>query len=167
MERTGISRRGALTSAASLGVALPVLAACGEDEPEPASDGDTQSPGTSDPPQEPETTTPETQETEESEEPPNDGGGGIASATDVPVGGGLILAKERLVITQPTKGEFKGFTAICTHAGCTVNSVTDTINCPCHGSQYSIDDGSVVGGPAPSGLASKELVVESGSINLA
>jgi Rieske Fe-S protein len=167
MERTGISRRGALTSAASLGVALPVLAACGEDEPESVSDSSTRSPSASDTPQESETTAPETEATEKTEEPPEGGGGGIASAADVPVGGGLILAKEQLVITQPTKGEFKGFTAICTHAGCTVNAVTDTINCPCHGSMYSIEDGSVVGGPAPSGLAAKELVVESGSINLA
>jgi Rieske Fe-S protein len=51
--------------------------------------------------------------------------------------------------------------------GCTVGSVSDTINCPCHGSMFSIEDGSVVGGPAPSGLATKDLVVEGGSINLA
>ena len=167
MERTGISRRGALTSAASLGVALPVLAACGEDEPEPASDSETQSPSASDPPQEPETTAPETQETEEPEEPPNDGGGGIARTSEVPVGGGLILAKQAVVITQPTKGEFKGFSSTCTHMGCTVNSVSDTINCPCHGSMFSIEDGSVVGGPAPSALAAKDLVVDGGSINVA
>ena len=44
---------------------------------------------------------------------------------------------------------------------------TDTINCPCHGSAYSIDDGSVVGGPAPAPLAEEKLVVEGGSIDLA
>jgi Rieske Fe-S protein len=85
----------------------------------------------------------------------------------VPVGGGLILAKQSVVITQPTKGEFKGFSSTCTHMGCTVGSVSDTINCPCHGSTFSIEDGSVVGGPATSGLPAKELVVDGGSINLA
>ncbi len=162
MERTGVSRRGALTSAASLGVALPVLAACGEDEPESASDISTQSPSASDTPQEPETT-----ETEATEPPPKDDAGGIASTSEVPVGGGLILAEQAVVITQPTKGDFKGFSSTCTHMGCTVNSVSATINCPCHGSRFSIEDGSVVGGPAPSGLAAKKVIVESGSINLA
>ncbi len=167
MERTGISRRGALTSAASVGVALPVLAACGGDEPDAASDPTSPS-GSSSAPQTTEPTAPNTDKTDEIKEPaPDDGGGGIASAADVPVGGGMILAKQELVITQPTKGEFKGFTAICTHAGCTVTSVTDTINCPCHGSQFSIDDGSVVGGPAPSALPAKDVVVDGDAINLA
>lgn len=167
MERTGISRRGALTSAASLGVALPVLAACGEDEP--ASTGSDPSPtsATSNTPPETETTAPETDKPEKTKETPEDGGGGIASTADVPVGGGLILAQQAVVITQPTKGDFKGFSSTCTHMGCTVGSVSDTINCPCHGSMFSIEDGSVVGGPAPAGLAAKDVVVDGGSINLA
>ncbi len=164
MARTGVSRRGALTSAASLGVALPVLAACGDDEPEAGSDP-TPTNTASETPQETEASVPETDKPEKSEEPPDRGG--IASAADVPVGGGLILAQQSVVITQPTKGEFKGFSSTCTHMGCTVGSVSDTINCPCHGSMFSIEDGSVVGGPAPSGLATKDLVVEGGSINLA
>ena len=78
----------------------------------------------------------------------NNGGGGgdvVASTTDVEVGGGLILADQRVVITQPNDGEFRGFSAVCTHQACTVSSVSEgTINCPCHGSRYSIEDGSVV-----------------------
>jgi len=34
-----------------------------------------------------------------------------------------------------------------------------TIDCPCHGSQFSIKDGSVVGGPAPSPLAAQAIRV--------
>ena len=79
----------------------------------------------------------------------------------------MILAEQKLVITQPTKGDFKGFTAVCTHQGCLVDEVTDTINCPCHGSMYSIEDGSVVGGPAPASLAEEKLVVDGDSIDLA
>ena len=71
------------------------------------------------------------------------GGGTVARAADVPPGGGLIVGD--LVITQPASGEFRGFTTTCTHQGCTVTSVSDgTINCPCHGSRFSIQDGSVV-----------------------
>jgi nitrite reductase/ring-hydroxylating ferredoxin subunit len=67
----------------------------------------------------------------------------------VPVGGGVILTDQNIVVTQPTKGTFEGFGATCTHQGCQVASVAaGTINCPCHGSQFSIEDGSNVTGPS-------------------
>jgi Rieske Fe-S protein len=75
------------------------------------------------------------------------GGAGTVLATtgEVEVGGGLVVSEHRVVITQPTAGDFRAFSAICTHLGCTVTSVSDgTINCPCHGSRFSIEDGSVV-----------------------
>ena len=167
MDRSGISRRGALTGA-SLGLTLPVLAACGDDEPETSSDsgspsgrssasGTPESP-TSDPPSESPTNT-------QKKEPKGDGG--IAATADVPVGSGVILTAQKVVITQPTEGDFKGFTAVCTHRGCTVNTVTDTINCRCHGSMFSIETGEPVGGPAPSPLAEKPLAVRGDSIDLA
>lgn len=79
-------------------------------------------------------------------EPPQDeSDGALAQVDEVEVGGGVINAGERVVITQPAGGDFRGFTAICTHMGCTVSSVNNgTINCACHGSRYSIEDGSVV-----------------------
>ena len=59
----------------------------------------------------------------------------------------------RVVVTQPTAGEFRGFGIVCTHDGCELNAVANgTINCPCHGSRYAITDGSVVRGPARTGL---------------
>jgi Rieske Fe-S protein len=91
--------------------------------------------------------------------------GSIAAAADVPVGGGLVVKDKKVVITQPKKGVFKGFTAVCTHAGCIVSTVADgTINCPCHGSKYSIADGSVVHGPAPRPLAEMPVAVDGGQI---
>jgi len=91
--------------------------------------------------------------------------GSIAAAADVPVGGGLVVKDKKVVITQPKKGEFKGFTAVCTHAGCIVSTVADgTINCPCHGSKYSITDGSVVRGPPPGPHAQMPLAVDGGQI---
>lgn len=75
--------------------------------------------------------------------PPDGDGEVLVSTGDVEVGGGVILGD--VVVTQPSDGEFKGFSAICTHQGCTVASISDgTINCPCHGSRFSIEDGSVV-----------------------
>jgi len=96
------------------------------------------------------------------------GGGGaavLAKTSDVPVGGGTILTDKKIVITQPQSGTFHAFTAVCTHAGCTVGSVSSgTINCPCHGSRFSISNGSVVNGPAASPLAPVNIKVQGTSI---
>lgn len=135
MTDPALSRRRALTWAAVGGLALPILTACGgggsssatADEPAPSTSGGA-----------------------------NDGGGNspspaadpLVATADVPVGGGVILAPENVVVTQPKKGTFEGFSATCTHEGCPLASVgSGTINCSCHGSQFSITDGSNVAGP--------------------
>ena len=96
------------------------------------------------------------------------GGGGaavLAKTSDVPVGGGKILADKKIVITQPQSGTFHAFTAVCTHAGCTVGSVSSgTINCPCHGSRFNVNTGAVVNGPASSPLAPVNIKVQGTSI---
>src|SRR5437773_3217883 len=85
----------------------------------------------------------------------------LASTSDVPVGGGKILAGKKIVLTQPKSGEFHGFSAVCTHAGCTVGSVSGgTINCPCHGSRFNISTGAVVNGPASSPLPAVNIKVQ-------
>ncbi|MFD5080971.1 Rieske (2Fe-2S) protein [Streptomyces sp. NPDC058371] len=95
-------------------------------------------------------------------------GGELAKTTDIPVGGGKIFKDQKIVVTQPDKGEFKAFSAVCTHAGCTVGSVSDgTINCPCHGSKYRIADASVAHGPATRPLPAEKIAVEGNSIRQA
>lgn len=93
-----------------------------------------------------------------------DAGSELATTAEVPVGGGLILQEEKVVITQPTEGDFKAFTAVCTHQSCIVAEVNETINCDCHGSKFSVEDGSVQGGPAPSALEEISISVEGDSI---
>jgi len=89
----------------------------------------------------------------------------LARTSDVPVGGGNILADKKIVLTQPKSGEFHGFSAVCTHAGCTVGSVSGgTINCPCHGSKFNITSGAVVNGPAASPLPPVNIKVQGTSI---
>jgi Rieske Fe-S protein len=96
------------------------------------------------------------------------GAGGPLSVkeTEIPVGSGKIFPDAQTVITQPQKGEFKAFSAICTHQGCVVDTVTNTINCPCHGSKYSITDGSVVNPPAPQPLPAKTIKVSGDTLTV-
>ncbi|WP_214324154.1 Rieske (2Fe-2S) protein [Nonomuraea sediminis] len=95
-------------------------------------------------------------------------GGSLGKASEIPVGGGKVFAGEKIVVTQPKAGEFKAFTAVCTHQGCTVATVADgTINCPCHGSKFNAADGSVAKGPATKPLAEKQIKVSGDEITLA
>ncbi|QMU78614.1 Rieske (2Fe-2S) protein [Streptacidiphilus sp. PB12-B1b] len=89
----------------------------------------------------------------------------LGPSTDVPVGGGKLYRSDKVVVTQPTAGVFKAFSAICTHAGCTVDGVTHgVIQCPCHGSQFDISTGDVVTGPATAPLPGRTLAVTGGKI---
>ena len=142
-----ISRQRVLLGA-GLGLVTAVLAACSTYGKKPEAAG------------EPSTTS----------APPASAGGAapaanvIAKTADVPVGSGVIV--DKTVLTQPTAGVFKGFSAKCTHAGCTVNKVADgTIDCPCHGSKFNLD-GSVASGPAQKPLEVENITVQGDSIVL-
>ncbi|MFE7766783.1 Rieske (2Fe-2S) protein [Streptomyces sp. NPDC057438] len=96
------------------------------------------------------------------------GGAAIAKTSDIPEGGGKIFESEGVVITQPEAGQYKAFSATCTHRGCAVKSIADgVINCPCHNSNFSIADGSVKSGPATEPLPAKKVSVSGDSITLA
>jgi Rieske Fe-S protein len=88
----------------------------------------------------------------------------VAKTSDVPVGSGLIAGD--VVVTQPTAGVFKAFSAKCTHAGCMVNKIADgTIDCPCHGSKFNLD-GTVATGPAQKPLEPQNVTVQGDSVVL-
>ncbi len=132
-----VTRRTVLAGTAAIGVAS-ALAACGDDA----------NPGSS--PQDSAATSPAT-----------------VNAADVPVGGGTIVADQRVVVTQPTQGEFKAFSAVCTHQGCIVAKVENTkITCTCHNSMFSAADGSVLSGPAPRALAARTVTVNGGTLTI-
>ncbi len=141
----GICRRHAIAGTVTACLAAPLLAACGSDD---EASGDASGNG--------------------------DGGSGasadgaLTTTADVPVGGGVVLKDAEVVVVQPEADTFTGYTAICTHQGCVVSSVEDgLIKCGCHGSEFSIEDGSVQGGPATSALAEVALNVDGDQISLA
>jgi len=97
-------------------------------------------------------------------------GTNLTKTADIPVGGGKIFDAQQVVVTQPTAGAFKAFSAVCTHQGCLVTEVKNgLIICPCHGSQYSITDGAVKqaaeSGQKP--LPAKQVTVANGEISVA
>jgi nitrite reductase/ring-hydroxylating ferredoxin subunit len=145
--RGGASRRQLLGLAVAAGTGLPLLSACGG-----GNDGLTTSDGSSGP---------------GSQTPGGSSGGAgpLVATSKVPVNGGVILDTRKIVVTQPTAGTFKAFTAVCTHEACLVGSVKDgVISCPCHGSAYSAADGSVQNGPATRPLKEFAVTVQDGEV---
>ena len=139
-----------------MAVGVPLLAACGDDSDATATD-----PGS--------TSSPSDEPSSSSEEPGSSGGGAaLASTSDVPVGGCFVVAASKIVLTQPTEGDFKAFTAVCTHQGCIVESSTEgEIPCACHGSMFSLEDGSPQSGPASAALDAVKITVDGDSITQA
>ena len=91
----------------------------------------------------------------------------LGAASEIPVGGGAIYTAAKVVVTQPASGQYKAFSAVCTHVGCLVNKVANgTIDCPCHGSEFRITTGAVVTGPAPSPLPAKQVKIVDGQVIL-
>jgi Rieske Fe-S protein len=149
-----LTRRHALTGLATVGVGAPLLAACGGDDADTAADPSTDA------------ETPTEESAPEGSESAA-GGAALAATADIEVGGGTIFPDEKVVVTQPEEGDFRAFSATCTHQGCLVSSISDgTINCACHGSQFSIADGSVQGGPAGGPLPGVDITVEGDQITL-
>lgn len=151
----GIGRRRVVAGSAGLGLATPLLAACGADggadsAGDPASSSGGGSSGGADGADR------------------GGGGGALGSTADVPVGGGTIFGDEQVVVTQPAEGDFKAFSSVCTHQGCQVGKVENgQILCPCHGSAFAVDDGSVTTGPATAPLEEVAIAIDGDQITLA
>jgi nitrite reductase/ring-hydroxylating ferredoxin subunit len=132
-----ISRRGVIASAVGVS-AVAALAAC---SPEVSDLTSTPAP----------------------EAPATNGPVAVAKTTDIPIGSGKKFDVEgvQILVTQPRAGEFRGFSAVCTHAGFVMTNMANSeIKCDNHGAVYSADDGSVLSGPAPRALGKVTVTVE-------
>lgn len=95
-------------------------------------------------------------------------GAKLAQTVDVPEGSGVVVMSPEgapIVIVQPTAGQFKAFSAVCTHQGTTVDAPQDgVITCPNHGSQFALEDGAVERGPATRPLPAVAITVQGSDI---
>ncbi len=92
--------------------------------------------------------------------------GPLGPTTDVPVGSAAIFADRGVVVTQATAGSFAAFSVLCPHQGCNVGSVEGAeIICPCHDSRFGLD-GTVLTGPAESGLEMRSVTVDGDQLTL-
>lgn len=164
----GPSRRDVLRTAgivALSGGAALTLAACGADgqagDPVPTSAAPTSAQSSAAEASPSASSSPSAAESSSTSAPkPKAPSGPSVATAEVPVGGGVILDNADYVVTQPTKGTYKAFSKICTHQGCKVGSVTGgVIKCPCHGSEFSIEDGSVKHPPASKPLPESATTV--------
>ncbi|MCC3772585.1 Rieske (2Fe-2S) protein [Streptomyces sp. UNOC14_S4] len=161
----GAGRRTVLAAAGAAGLAA-ALAACGSDDKKDYTQGDTQGTAPQTPGAPAGSSAPETSTAPSAAAP--GGGAELARTADIPEGGGKVFRDRKVVVTQPAKGEFKAFSAVCTHQGCVVGEVSGgTINCPCHGSKFAVADGSVRNGPAQRPLSAQRITVQGGTTRLA
>ncbi|MFH8475618.1 Rieske (2Fe-2S) protein [Streptomyces sp. NPDC018000] len=89
----------------------------------------------------------------------------LGAAEEVSVGGSKLYRDQRVVVTCPAKGQYKAFSAQCTHGGCLLDKVEDNVgNCPCHGSRFDTTTGKVMRGPATVPLSSVPVRIEGGKL---
>ncbi|HET6570828.1 MAG TPA: Rieske (2Fe-2S) protein [Solirubrobacterales bacterium] len=68
------------------------------------------------------------------------------------------------IVIRDSEGDIRAFSAVCTHAGCTVGYEGGTIVCPCHGGEYSAETGAVIAGPPPAPLEPRRVLEANGKI---
>jgi len=80
----------------------------------------------------------------------------VAKLPDIPSNTAKVVKfnKRPVIIVHLEQGQFKAFSAVCTHLGCIVEYKPDQqrFHCNCHGSQFDLT-GKNVAGPAPKPLS--------------
>jgi thiosulfate dehydrogenase (quinone) large subunit len=99
-------------------------------------------------------------------------GTAVGTVSSVPVGRGLSITNPAdgspAWVVHPSGNTFVAFSAICTHAGCTVQYDASNVQfaCPCHGGVFDARTGQVLQGPPPAPLPSIRVHVANGQIRV-
>ncbi|MFE3018640.1 Rieske (2Fe-2S) protein [Streptomyces sp. NPDC059256] len=89
----------------------------------------------------------------------------LGAADAVPVGGSKLYREQRILVSCPAAGEYKAFSAQCTHAGCVLDKIVENEgNCPCHGSRFDVTTGEALQGPATVPLPAVPIKAENGRL---
>ncbi|MDT4916819.1 MAG: hypothetical protein QOH89_1519 [Pseudonocardiales bacterium] len=87
----------------------------------------------------------------------------LTALANVPADGGVIT--QGYVVVRDAGDAVHAFSSVCTHLSCDVNRVADgKIFCPCHGSVFDAQTGTVVQGPAGSPLPKLPVTVKNGDV---
>ena len=85
------------------------------------------------------------------------------AATQVPVGSAVIV--DKIIIAQPTEGQFVAYSTACPHQGSSITQVDgSTVKCPSHGSVFDIATGTPVSGPATTGMTTVPVTESAGTV---
>ncbi len=92
----------------------------------------------------------------------------LAPASRLPAGAGATYPDPQSgqpdIVIRMQDGSLVAYSAVCTHAGCTVGYSGGRIVCPCHGAVYDPRTGAVLAGPAPQGLAPRKVIQHGGEL---
>lgn len=94
-------------------------------------------------------------------------GAAIAREADVAPGSAVKFkdSGRDAVLAHLESGQFVAYSAVCTHAACTVAYRNAQLACPCHGSIFDPANGAeVVSGPAPTPLTEIPIEVRNGEV---
>jgi cytochrome b6-f complex iron-sulfur subunit len=94
----------------------------------------------------------------------------LASVHDIAVGSSILITSpddQPVILSRPATNKVVGFSAVCTHQGCTVRPASGRLDCPCHGSAFDAMTGAVLRGPAQRPLAGYDVTVVHGQVRQA
>lgn len=89
----------------------------------------------------------------------------LGSAGAVAAGTAKLYRNDRVLVYSPSQGDYRCFSAVCTHEGCVLETIVKTTaQCACHGSQFDATTGKVIQGPATKPLPAVPVRVEAGKL---